>query len=75
LESKGVWELLIEDDGSGFPFAGRISPSDLDAMGNIPAIIRERVRLIEGELTIESRPGRGSRVEVRVAQHRQAAHG
>ena len=75
LESKGIWELLIEDDGSGFPFTGRISPSDLDVAGNIPAIIRERVRLIEGELTIESRPGRGSRVEVRVAQHRQAAHG
>jgi len=75
LESKGIWELLIEDDGSGFSFTGRISPSDLDVVANIPAIIRERVRLIEGELTIESRPGRGSRVEVRVAQHRQAAHG
>ncbi len=75
LESKGCWELLIEDDGSGFPFTGRISPSNLDVARHIPAIIRERVRLIEGELTIESRPGRGSRVEVRVAQHRQAAHG
>ena len=37
--------------------------------------LSERVRLIEGHLTIESRPGRGSRVEVRVAQNRQAAHG
>jgi signal transduction histidine kinase len=75
LESKGCWELLIEDDGAGFPFTGRISPSSADVARHIPAIIRERVRLIEGELTIESRPGRGSRVEVRVAQHRQAAHG
>lgn len=75
LESKGSWELIVEDDGSGFPFAGRMSHVDLESAPHTPAIIRERVRLIEGRLTIESRPGRGSRVEVRVAQNRQAAHG
>jgi nitrate/nitrite-specific signal transduction histidine kinase len=75
LESKGSWELIVEDDGSGFPFTGRISHVDLDTAPRVPAIIRERVRLIEGHLTIESRPGRGSRVEVRVVQNRQAAHG
>ena len=75
LESSGSWELIVEDDGAGFPFAGRVSRSELEQSAHVPAIIRERVRLIDGELTIESRPGRGARVEVRVAQNQQAAHG
>lgn len=75
LESKGSWELIIEDDGAGFPFNGRLTQPELESSAYAPAVIRERVRLIEGHLTIESRPGRGSRVEVRVAQNSQAAHG
>ena len=75
LESNGSWELIVEDDGAGFPFVGRLTQPDLDTVDRVPAVIRERVRLIEGQLTIESRPGRGARVEVRVAQNQQAAHG
>jgi signal transduction histidine kinase len=40
-------------------------------MGKGPLIIKERVRLIEGELTIESNPGRGSRLEIHVPQKRE----
>ena len=68
VEGDGRWELIVEDDGAGFPFSGRFSQAELDAARRAPAIIRERVRLIQGELTIESRPGRGARVEVRVPQ-------
>jgi signal transduction histidine kinase len=75
LQTQGKWELVVEDDGAGFPFTGRVSQLDLDQSGRAPAVIRERVRLIQGELTIESRPGRGSRVEVRVAQTQTATHG
>ena len=75
LESKGSWELIVEDDGAGFPFTGRISSSQLETATHVPAIIRERVRLIDGQLTIESRPGRGARVEVRLDQTQQVAHG
>jgi signal transduction histidine kinase len=75
LESNGSWELIVQDDGHGFPFTGRFTQPELDGVGSVPAVIRERVRLIEGELTIESRPGRGARLEIRVAQHRQAAYG
>jgi signal transduction histidine kinase len=74
LESQGIWELIIEDDGAGFPFDGRVSQSELDSSGRAPAIIRERVRLIQGELTIESKPGRGARIEVRVPQAEQPSY-
>ena len=39
--------------------------------GKGPATIRERVRLLAGELTIESTPGHGARVEVRVPPARK----
>lgn len=64
LQEEGGWQLVIEDDGAGFPFSGRISQLELEASGKAPAIIRERVRLIQADLTIESKPGKGSRVEV-----------
>jgi signal transduction histidine kinase len=67
LESNGTWELIVEDDGSGFPFSGRLSQYELDAAHRAPGMIRERVRLIHGELTIDSKPGHGSRIEVRVS--------
>ena len=75
LEANGKWELIVEDDGAGFAFSGRFSQSELDSMGYAPAMIRERVRLIEGELTVESKPGLGSRVEVSVPPVHQVAHG
>ena len=68
VEADGKWELTIEDDGAGFPFAGKISQAELDSSGRVPAIIRERVRLIQGELTIESKPGSGARLEILVPQ-------
>jgi signal transduction histidine kinase len=60
------WSLTLEDDGEGFPFAGRLSQDDLDQMGKGPTIIKERVRLIAGALTVESTPGTGSRLEIKV---------
>jgi signal transduction histidine kinase len=69
LHTPGHWELVIEDDGAGFPFTGRVAQSALDSGGRAPAIIRERVRLIHGELTIESKPGQGARVEIVVPQN------
>ena len=72
---NGVWHILIEDDGRGFPFAGRLSHSELDTLGKGPLVIKERVRLIEGELTIESNPGQGSRLEITVPQRREVTYG
>ena len=62
------WCLAIEDNGRGYPFSGRFSLAELEEMGKGPMVIRERVRLIGGELTVESSPGRGSRLVVTVPQ-------
>lgn len=69
------WKLTIEDNGQGFDFAGRMSHSDLDSSHKGPLVIKERVRLIDGQLTIESMPGQGSRLEITVPQQREAAYG
>jgi len=60
------WSLTLEDDGKGFPFSGRLTQEELDQMGKGPMIIKERVRLIAGALTVESNPGLGTRLEVKV---------
>lgn len=74
-DNKERTQLIIEDNGKGFPFSGRLSQADLEKIGKGPMVIRERVRLIEGELTIESNPGRGARLEISVPKHREAAYG
>jgi signal transduction histidine kinase len=69
------WSLVIEDDGNGFPFAGRLSHLELDTLGRGPQVIKERVRVIKGELTIESVPGQGSRLEINIPHKRESAYG
>lgn len=67
--------LTLEDDGRGFPFSGRLLQSELDVQGKGPLVIKERVRLMDGTLTIESTPGQGSRLEIRIPQVRVAPNG
>jgi signal transduction histidine kinase len=68
-------QLTVEDDGRGFPFSGTMSQTELDTSGKGPAVIRERVRLLAGELTIESNPGHGARLEIRIPPARKSNHG
>jgi two-component system nitrate/nitrite sensor histidine kinase NarX len=73
--NNGCWRLTIEDDGRGFDFDGRLTQTELEDSRKGPAVIKERVRLIDGQLTIESSPGRGSRLEILVPEQQEAAHG
>ena len=68
------WSLTVEDDGKGFSFAGRYNERQMQEAGIGPMIIRERVRLIAGELTVESNPGHGTRLEVIVPRNGEAPH-
>ena len=65
-QRSGNLQLTVEDDGRGFPFSGTMSEAELDVTGKGPAVIRERVRLLAGQLTIESNPGHGARLQVRI---------
>jgi signal transduction histidine kinase len=65
---KGKWKFVIDDDGCGFDFAGRLSHLELDAAGKGPVVIKERVHTIGGELSVESNPGRGSRLEIELSR-------
>jgi signal transduction histidine kinase len=68
------WNLTLEDDGKGFPFAGRYNQQQIGEAGKRPMIILERVALIAGELTVESNPGQGTRLEVTVPRKVEVPH-
>jgi signal transduction histidine kinase len=68
------WSLTMEDDGKGFPFSGRYDMKQMEAAGMGPMIIRERVSLIGGELTVESNPGQGTRLEITVPRNGDLPH-
>jgi len=72
--TKEKWSLTLEDDGKGFPFAGRYNQQQMQDAGAGPMIIRERVGLIAGELTVESTPGQGARLEVMVPRNGEVRH-
>lgn len=63
---NGAVRLLIEDDGTGFPFAGAFTLDELELLHLGPGSIKRRVRGLNGELTVQSRPGQGSTVSVQV---------
>jgi signal transduction histidine kinase len=54
--------LAIVDDGSGFATAGLGQPSNRFGITGM----RERVEALDGEFRLESEPGRGTRIEVRL---------
>jgi signal transduction histidine kinase len=72
--SPDKWNLTVEDDGKGLSFAGRYSQEQMEEAGKGPIIIRERVRLIAGELTVESNPGQGTRLEISVPRNGKGPH-
>lgn len=67
-------QLSVEDDGCGFPFTGTLAGVELDTTGKGPAVIGERVRLLAAELAIESNPGQGAKLTVRIPPARKSTH-
>lgn len=70
---QGGWMLMIEDDGRGFPFSGRFTQVQLEEDRRGPLVIKQRVRAIDGELTIVSKAGQGSRLEIRIPDFARAS--
>jgi signal transduction histidine kinase/ligand-binding sensor domain-containing protein len=61
---RGRLEISVEDDGVGFDVPATLEAPAGKALGLLG--MQERVRMLEGEIEIESSPGRGTRIRVRV---------
>ncbi len=70
LEKKNDELMMsVDDNGSGFRFGGRFTMDELDALQMGPRSIKQRVRSLGGEMTLESNPGQGANLRVRVPLH------
>jgi len=58
--------LTIEDDGTGARLADTDSEETISENGWEPVVIRERVRLLNGSLRVESRTGPGVCLVIRI---------
>jgi signal transduction histidine kinase len=67
----GICRLEVADDGRGFDFEGQFDQAALDASRKGPRVVQERLRLLGGNLEIESHPGRGARLEIKVPQREE----
>jgi len=63
---NGSLRIDVEDDGTGFPFAGTFTLEELDLLHLGPQSIMRRVRSLDGDMTLTSRPGRGSELHIRL---------
>jgi signal transduction histidine kinase len=64
--AQDACSILIEDDGTGLGFEGRLSGEELDRRRLGPSIIKERARIAGAQLVIDSSRGTGTRIELTV---------
>ncbi len=65
LERQAGWSLVIEDDGGGLGAAGGADGRDASARCPVPALIKECVRSLRGELRVRS-DGAGLRLDISI---------
>jgi signal transduction histidine kinase len=67
LERVGqVLEVSVDDNGVGFPFSGTFSLDELELLRLGPASLKRRARSLGADLQLESRPGRGAGLKLKV---------
>lgn len=59
-------EISAEDNGGGFPFSGSFNLDELELLRLGPISIKRRVRMLGGDLQLESKPGQGSTLQIRI---------
>jgi len=64
-EREGQLQIVVADNGSGFPFHGHYDHAALSALQLGPVILKERVDSLGGTLAIDSSPT-GARLEIRL---------
>jgi len=61
-----VLEIAVDDNGGGFGFSGTFTLDELELLRLGPQSIKRRIRSLGGELVIESRPGQGAGLRIRI---------
>ena len=59
-------EISVDDNGHGFNFAGTYTLEELELLRLGPASLKRRARSLSAELLLESRPGSGAGIKVRI---------
>jgi signal transduction histidine kinase len=59
-------EIKAEDNGTGFPFSGTFSLEELELLRLGPVSIKRRVKMLGGEMQLDSRPGQGASMQIRI---------
>ena len=59
-------EIAAEDNGGGFPFSGSFNLDELELLRLGPISIKRRVRMLNGEMQLESKPGQGASMQIRI---------
>lgn len=59
-------ELSVDDNGGGFHFSGVYTLDELELLRLGPVSFKRRARALNAEMTLESRPGRGAGLKLRV---------
>ena len=62
----GDLRISVDDNGSGFAFVGKYTLDELELLRIGPRSIKQRIRTLGGDLTLESNPGRGSNIRASV---------
>jgi signal transduction histidine kinase len=67
LEKIGrILEISIDDNGVGFHFSGAYTLDELDLLRMGPVSLKRRARSLGAELMLESRPGHGAGLKMKV---------
>jgi signal transduction histidine kinase len=66
-KSDNALEISVEDNGAGFPFSGKYTLEELELLRLGPMSIKRRVRTLGGDLTLDSKPGQGAGLKIRLA--------
>ena len=65
-QGQDCFVLTVDDDGAGFKFEGVYTLRQLDELRIGPVSIKQRMRQMDADLTVDSKPGRGSRLRMQV---------
>jgi signal transduction histidine kinase len=59
-------EISVDDNGVGFNFVGSYTLDELELLRLGPASLKRRARSLNAEMTLDSKPGRGAGLRVRI---------